>query len=112
SPRGCCREVDCARKRGLIVTLRSLIVDDEPLARRRLRTLLRAEPDIEVIGEAEDGPSAIRAVRDRRPELLFLDVQMPGLDGFEVIEEIGAVSPDRTPGVIFVTAYDKYALKA
>lgn len=91
------------------MTLRSLIVDDEPLARRRLRTLLRAEPQIEVIGEADDGPEAVRAVRERSPDLLFLDVQMPGLDGFEVLEEIGV---ERAPAVIFVTAYDQYALRA
>jgi two-component system LytT family response regulator len=91
------------------MTLRSMIVDDEPLARRRLRTLLRAEPQIEVIGEADDGPNAVRAIRDRSPDLLFLDVQMPGLDGFEVLEEIGV---ERAPAVIFVTAYDQYALKA
>jgi two-component system LytT family response regulator len=93
------------------VTLRALIVDDEPLARRRLRTLLRAEPQVEVIGEAEDGDAAVRAVRERSPDLLFLDVQMPGLDGFEVLETIGMEAAS-APDVIFVTAYDQFALKA
>jgi two-component system LytT family response regulator len=91
------------------MTLRSLIVDDEPLARRRLKTLLRAEPHVEVVGEAEDGAAAVDAIRRLRPDLVFLDVQMPGLDGFGVLDQVGL---DRVPAVIFVTAYDHYALQA
>jgi len=91
------------------VTLRALVVDDEPIARRRLRTLLKAEPAIEVIGECENGEEAVTSVRKLDPDLVFLDVQMPGLDGFEVIEALG---PTACPAVIFVTAYDRYALDA
>ena len=91
------------------MTLRSLIVDDEPLARKRLRSLLRTEPRIEIIGEAEDGPSAIEAIRRLSPDLVWLDVQMPGLDGFAVLDELG---PEGLPGIVFVTAHDTYALRA
>ena len=91
------------------MTLRALIVDDEPVARRRLRTLLKAEPGVEVVAECEDGDAALNAVRRLHPDLLFLDVQMPGLDGFDVIE---LLKPDACPAVIFVTAYDKYAMRA
>jgi two-component system LytT family response regulator len=89
--------------------LRALIVDDEPPARRRLRTLLKDEPGISVAGECEDGASAVAAVRTLTPDVVFLDVQMPGMDGFDVIDAIG---PARCPAIVFVTAYDKYALKA
>jgi two-component system LytT family response regulator len=91
------------------VTLRALIVDDEPLARRRLQTLLKGETDLEIAGECEDGASAVAAIRTLRPDLVFLDVQMPGLDGFDVIE---LVKPEHCPAVIFVTAYDRYAMRA
>jgi two-component system LytT family response regulator len=91
------------------MTLRSLIVDDEPLARRRLRTLLRSEPRVEIVGEADDGDRAVEAIRRLAPDLVWLDVQMPGLDGFGVLEAIG---PDAVPGVVFVTAHDAYALRA
>jgi two-component system, LytTR family, response regulator len=87
----------------------ALIVDDEPLARERIRTLLAEEPDVEIIGEAANGQEAVRLIRERRPDLLFLDVQMPGLDGFGVIEQL---DPDHAPSVVFVTAYDEYALQA
>jgi two-component system LytT family response regulator len=89
--------------------IRTLIVDDEPLARERLRTLLRAEAAFEVVGECADGRSAVPAIRAREPDLLFLDVQMPGLDGFEVLEALG---PGEVPWVVFVTAYDQFALRA
>jgi two-component system, LytTR family, response regulator len=89
--------------------LRVVIVDDEPLARRRLKALLKAEPSVEVVGESEDGESALEAIRRLRPDLVFLDVQMPGLDGFDVIE---LLEPDACPAVIFVTAYDQYAMRA
>jgi two-component system LytT family response regulator len=89
--------------------IRALIVDDEPLARARLRTLLSEEPDVEVVGECGDGLEAVAAVQELSPELLFLDVQMPALDGFGVLE---ALDPARLPVVVFVTAYDRYALRA
>jgi two-component system LytT family response regulator len=89
--------------------LRTFLVDDEPLARQRLRTLLEAEPDIDLVGECSDGRHAVAALREQAPDLLFLDVQMPLLDGFGVLEALG---PERLPVVIFVTAYDRYALRA
>jgi two-component system, LytTR family, response regulator len=89
--------------------IRTLVADDEPLARERIVTLLRAEDDIELVGECPDGARAAAAIQQLSPDLVFLDVQMPGADGFEVIQTVGA---DRMPNVIFVTAYDKYALKA
>jgi two-component system LytT family response regulator len=89
--------------------LRVLIVDDEPLARERIRSLLNREEAMEVIGECGDGQEAVTAIQELRPDLVFLDVQMPKLDGFDVLE---ALEPERMPTVIFVTAYDRYALKA
>ncbi len=90
-------------------TLRVLIVDDEPLARERLHDLLVQESDIEIIGESADGRQAISAIRELNPDLVFLDVQMPELDGFGVLDELGA---ETSPVVVFVTAYDQYALRA
>jgi two-component system LytT family response regulator len=92
-----------------MTTLRVLIVDDEPLARRRLKALLKNEPEVEIAGECEDGASAVAATRRLAPDVMFLDVQMPGLDGFDVIDALG---PDRCPAIVVVTAYDAYALKA
>lgn len=89
--------------------IRALLVDDEPLARRGLRTRLAAEADFEVVGEAEDGPQAIVAIRRLRPDVVFLDVQMPGCDGFAVLRSLG---PDTLPLVVFVTAHDAHALRA
>jgi two-component system LytT family response regulator len=89
--------------------LRVLIVDDEPLGRQRLRALLEAEADVDVVGECVDGAAAVAALREYRPDLVFLDVHMPELDGFGVLQALGQ---DRPAGVIFVTAYDKYALRA
>jgi two-component system LytT family response regulator len=89
--------------------IRVLIADDEPLARERLRMLLQPEDWLEVVEEVGDGLAAIAAIQKVRPDLVFLDVQMPGATGFDVIEAIG---PDHMPFVVFVTAYDKYALKA
>ena len=83
--------------------------DDEPLARGRLRMLLGAEPWLEVIAECENGVEAIAAIKDLQPDLVFLDVEMPGATGFEVIEAVGGSA---MPAVIFVTAYDRYALRA
>jgi two-component system, LytTR family, response regulator len=91
------------------VKVKTLIVDDEPLARERLRNLLSSEPEIELIGECHDGQEALVAIRAQSPDLLFLDVQMPELDGFGVI---AALQGERMPAVVFVTAYDKFALKA
>jgi two-component system LytT family response regulator len=89
--------------------LKVLVADDEPLARERLTGLLSQEPDIEVVGQARDGEEAITAIHDDAPDLVFLDVQMPQMNGFEVIEAVGT---DKMPLVIFVTAYDQHALKA
>jgi two-component system, LytTR family, response regulator len=88
---------------------RVIIADDEPLARARLRLLLSEEPWVEVIAECSDGPSTVTAIEKFRPQLVFLDVQMPGGSGFDVIESVGA---GRMPFVIFVTAFDRYALRA
>jgi two-component system, LytTR family, response regulator len=89
--------------------VRTLIVDDEPLARERIRHLLEGEADIEVLGECEDGVTALAAIRDQDPDLVFLDVQMPELDGFEVLAQL---DPARLPAIIFVTAHDQFALRA
>jgi len=91
------------------VSIRALVVDDEPLARQRLCRLLQEEPDVEIVGECADGGDAVATIRARRPDLVFLDVQMPVLDGFGVLEALGG---DTLPAVIFVTAYDRYALRA
>ena len=89
--------------------LRALVVDDEAPARKRLKDLLSKDADIGVIAEAENGIAAVAAIENDRPDIVFLDVQMPEVDGFGVIEAVGA---DRMPLTIFVTAYDRYALKA
>jgi len=89
--------------------VRALIVDDEPLARSNIAVLLRAHPEVEVIGECGSGAEALGELRISRPDLLFLDVQMPECDGFDVLEMLGH---DLPPAVIFVTAYDQYALRA
>ena len=89
--------------------IRTLIVDDELLARERLRQLLQSEPDIELVGECADGQEAVEAIEKQAPDLIFLDVQMPELDGFGVLESIPAES---APVIVFVTAHDKFALRA
>jgi two-component system LytT family response regulator len=89
--------------------IKALVVDDEPMARERVMSLLQHEEDVEVIGECSDGLQAVTAIQNHAPDLVFLDVQMPGSSGFGVIDAVG---PDRMPTVIFVTAYDEYALKA
>jgi two-component system, LytTR family, response regulator len=89
--------------------VRVLIADDEPLARERLRMLLSREDGVDLVGECPNGVEAIDAIGRLRPDLVFLDVQMPGATGFEVIDAVGA---DRMPIVVFVTAYDQYALRA
>jgi two-component system LytT family response regulator len=89
--------------------IRTLIVDDEPLARRRLRAFLRPEADMEIVGECGNGEQAVEAIRAMRPQLVFLDVQMPGMDGFAVLQ---ALEPRLMPMVVFVTAHDQYAVQA
>ena len=89
--------------------LRALIVDDEPPARELIATLLRDEPDVEVVGECANGRSAVAAIERLSPDLVFLDVQMPGLDGFGVL---AALPMERWPLIVFVTAYDKHAVRA
>jgi len=89
--------------------IRVLVADDQPMARERLVTLLSAEPGVELAGTAASGPEAIDRIRSASPDLVFLDLQMPGMDGFKVIETIGV---DRMPATVFVTAYDEYAVRA
>jgi two-component system LytT family response regulator len=84
-----------------------IIVDDEELARNLLKEFLEVHDDVEVIGEADRGKEAVKMINEMKPDLVFLDVQMPGMDGFEVIEKL-----DHMPAIIFSTAYDQYALKA
>jgi len=88
---------------------RTLIIDDEALARDRLRQFLQAEPTVEIIGECADGREAVETIQKESPDLIFLDIQMPELDGFAVLE---ALQMEPMPVVVFVTAYDKFALKA
>jgi two-component system LytT family response regulator len=89
--------------------IRTIVADDEPLAREGLRVRLNREDDIEIVGEADDGPSAVAAILALRPDVVFLDVQMPGLDGFEVVAR---TAQEHLPVVVFVTAFDRYALRA
>jgi two-component system, LytTR family, response regulator len=89
--------------------LKVLVVDDEPLAREGLRRMLEGEPRVEAISEARNGREALAAIRDQKPDLVLMDIQMPRMDGFAVVEAVGA---DRMPSVIFVTAYDQYAIRA
>ena len=91
------------------MAIRALIIDDEPLAREKVRGFLESESDIEVLAECRDGKEALEALEEHKPDLIFLDVQMPELDGFEVLSN---VEPADLPTVIFTTAYDQYALKA
>jgi len=91
------------------MTLRTLVVDDEPLARRGICARLQRVPYVEVVGDCENGREAVDAIRSLAPDLVFLDVQMPGLDGFDVLRAVGAAA---MPSVIFVTAFDEHALRA
>src|SRR5215471_5192983 len=91
------------------VRIKTIIVDDEPLARDRLRSLIAIQPDIDVVAECANGLDAVAAIRAEKPDLVFLDIQMPEMDGFAVLESIG---PADMPVIVFVTAYDSYAIKA
>ena len=90
-------------------TIRTVIADDQPIARERLASLLQEEPDVEVVASCSSGAEAVRAIEAYRPDLVFLDMQMPELDGFGVIDAVG---PAKMPSVVFVTAYDELALRA
>ena len=89
--------------------IRTLVVDDEPIARDWLRTLLAEDPDVKLVGECANGAEAVAAALRERPDLIFLDVQMPEMNGFQVLEELGT---ERAPVIVFVTAYDEYAVRA
>lgn len=92
-----------------LATIRALVVDDEPLARSNLTVLLRLDPEISTIRECGSGAEAVAEIRRNKPDLVFLDVQMPECDGFDVLELLGG---DLPPAIVFVTAYDEYALRA
>ena len=89
--------------------IRVVIADDEPLARERVRELLAQREDVTIVAEARDGEEALRVIHETGPDLVLLDVQMPGLDGFEVLSEL---DPEQTPAVVFITAFDEYAVRA
>src|SRR5688572_3216948 len=91
------------------MTLRVVVADDEPIGRQRLVRLLQAEPDTEVVAACADGEEAVEAIREHAPDVVLLDIQMPRLDGFEVVAALGEANQ---PAVIFVTAHDQYALRA
>ena len=93
----------------IVQSIRVVVADDEPLARAGLRALLEDDPELVVVGECANGHEAVAALREHAPDLVLLDVQMPGLDGFGVVQQIGA---DRMPVVVFATAFDQYALRA
>ena len=93
----------------MLEKIRTLIVDDEPLARRNLRLLLERDPQIEIIGECRNGREAVQSVNKLSPDLIFLDIQMPEMDGFDVLASVGT---EQIQAIIFVTAFDQYALKA
>jgi two-component system LytT family response regulator len=89
--------------------IRAVVVDDEPLARSSLKLLQQRDPEMELVGECKSGMEALAEIRRKKPELVFLDVQMPECDGFDVLEQLGSEMP---PALVFVTAYDRYALRA
>src|SRR5437763_1793226 len=101
-----------ARKRGgyRMTLLRVLIADDEPDARAKIRRLLDDIPDTTVVAEAKSGTEAVRAITAMRPDVAFLDIRMPELDGFEVLDSLGDIAAG--PKIVFVTAYDEYAVRA
>jgi two-component system LytT family response regulator len=89
--------------------IKTIIVDDEPPSRTKIRELLKSDPDIEIIDECANGRDAIKSIAASQPDLMFLDIQMPELDGFGVLEALG---PGKLPAIVFVTAYDQYAVQA
>ncbi len=89
--------------------IRVLLVDDERIGRTRLRMMLEREPDLKIVGECSDGRAAVDAIHEHDPDLVFLDINMPGVDGFEVLDRL---NPEHRPIVIFVTAYDEHAVRA
>jgi two-component system LytT family response regulator len=89
--------------------IRAVVVDDEELGRDRIHSLLGDQPDVDIVGMCSDGPSAVETIEREQPDLVFLDVQMPGMNGFEVIENL---DPTRLPAVVFVTAHDGHAIRA
>ena len=89
--------------------IRAIVVDDEPLARANVTVLLRRDSDVQIVDECASGEEALKAIREHKPDLVFLDVQMPECDGFDVLERLGS---DQPPAIVFVTAYDQYALRA
>lgn len=91
------------------MTIRAVVADDEPMGRQRLVRLLQAEGDVEVLAACESGEQALEAIRSTAPDVAFLDIQMPGLDGFEVVE---ALDGENVPAIVFVTAHDQYAVRA
>jgi two-component system LytT family response regulator len=93
----------------LALAIRTIVVDDEPLAREKLLGFLAQEPDFEVVAECRDGAQAVELIQQEKPDLVFLDVQMPEVNGFEALEKL---DPEEIPTVVFVTAYDQYALRA
>jgi len=95
-----------------VAPVQILVVDDEAPARRKILRLLRSEPSVQVVGEADSGEAAISAIEKTRPDLVFLDVQMPGADGFDVVRGVSAGDTTKVPHVVFVTAHDRYALRA
>jgi two-component system LytT family response regulator len=101
--------VSSAQDQPLDTVVRTVIADDERLARQKLLVLLESEPMVKVVAECQDGRQTLSAIRTLRPEMLLLDIQMPDLDGFQVLSEI---SPDEMPVVIFTSAYDQYAIRA
>ena len=90
--------------------LRAILVDDEPLARTQLASRLMAHPEIEIVGEAEDVPSAFELISSERPDVIFLDIKMPKKTGFALLPKLEAINPQ--PAVVFVTAFDEYAIRA
>ncbi|HEY1589810.1 MAG TPA: response regulator, partial [Rhodanobacter sp.] len=91
------------------MSIATLVVDDEPIARRAIVRLLRDDPDIELLAECGDGVSAVEAIRNQSPDLVFLDIQMPAMSGMDVVATIGA---ERMPATVFVTAFEQYAVRA
>ena len=92
--------------------MKFLIIDDEPLARERIREMLKKEGDVELIDDAENGGEAIEKIKADRPDIVFLDIQMPDMDGFQVLEKLGTEILSHIPAIIFVTAFDQHALRA